>query len=103
MPTIGGFIVDNLYMLRRIEDASLAGIAAKLPNLKMVVWMINDDEKCDALLRQVNRFGKYLPVWTLSSFVLFKYVWLPRDLFHVKHQVFIAETESAQSLAMRPA
>lgn len=65
--------------------------------------MFSDDEKCDALVRQVNRFGKYLPFWTLSSCVLFIYVWLPRDLFHVMHQVFTAETESAQSLATLPA
>lgn len=57
---IGGFHVEELCHRRRIEGASLAGIAAKLPNLETIVWAVNDDEKRDALVRQVHRFGKYV-------------------------------------------
>lgn len=55
---IRGFEVTKLCHRRRIEGASLAGVAAKLPNLETIVWAINDDEKFYEAVRRQNRFGK---------------------------------------------
>lgn len=56
VPRIRGFEVKKLCHRRRIEGASLAGVAAKLPNLDTIVWAINDDEKFHEAVRQQNRF-----------------------------------------------
>lgn len=53
---IRGFQVERLCHRRRIEGASLAGVAAKIPNLESIVWAVNDDEKFYEALRQENRF-----------------------------------------------
>lgn len=57
---IGAFRADEMWYRRRIEGRSLAGIAAKLPNLETVVWTVNDDEKRDVVARQMHRFGTYM-------------------------------------------
>lgn len=61
VPSIKGFkSTEELCCRRRIEGASFVGIAAKLRNLKTIDREVNDDEKRDALVRQVKRFGTYL-------------------------------------------
>lgn len=57
---IGGFYVEELCHRRRILGRSLAGIAAKLPNLETIVWAVNDDGRRDALVRQEHRYGKHI-------------------------------------------
>lgn len=50
----GSNTTEELCCHRRIEGASLVGIAAKLPNPETLVREVNEDEKRDALVRQVN-------------------------------------------------
>ena len=45
---------------RHIEGASLAGVAAKLPNLENISWYAYDDDRIYAAMRQQRRFGKVL-------------------------------------------
>lgn len=52
------FEVTKLCHRRRIEGASLAGVAAKLLNLETILWAINDDEKFYEAVRRQNCFGK---------------------------------------------
>lgn len=54
---ISDFRTEVLCWARRIEGSSLAGIAAKLPNLERISWVVNDDEKRYPALRQQHRFG----------------------------------------------
>lgn len=67
-PRIGASnTTEELCYHRRIEGASLAGISAKLPNPETVVREVNEDEKRDALVRQVNRFEFAQSLTTLPS------------------------------------
>ena len=54
---ITSFYADKLWYTRRIEGSSLAGIAAKLPNLERISWAVNDDEKRYPVIRQQHRYG----------------------------------------------
>ena len=54
------FEARELCYYRRIEGASLARVAAKLPNLEKIYWAVNDDEKIYETVRQQHRFGKVL-------------------------------------------
>lgn len=57
LPCISQFHSFRLYYRRRIEGSSLAGIAARLPNLQNIFWAVNDDEKKYPSVRQQHRFG----------------------------------------------
>jgi hypothetical protein len=42
---------------RHVEGAALAAIAAKLPNLELIKWQIEDKDKKSPLLQQQRRYG----------------------------------------------
>lgn len=46
---------------RRLDGASVAAIAAKLPNLGVIDWSLSDDEKKFPSLRQQHRYGMPRP------------------------------------------
>ena len=48
------------WRFRHIEGASLAEVAAKLPNLEKISWSVYDDDKVYTAMRQQHRFGKIL-------------------------------------------
>ena len=54
---VTSFYAEELCYSRRIEGASLAGIAAKSPNLERIVWAVNDNEKRYPDVRRLHRYG----------------------------------------------
>lgn len=85
---IGAFQAMELCHTRGrcIEGASLAGVAAKLPNLENILWTVNDNEKIYETVRQQHRFGKMF-------FFLFG------ESFYRKKSKFNCRVDFAQSLA----
>lgn len=57
---IRDFQTINLCHWRRIEGASLSRVAARLPNLETINWVVSDNDQFDQSVRQQQNLGKII-------------------------------------------